>query len=291
MKPSKAHILALSEALLVTFLWSTSYILVKMGLREINPLAFVTYRYVVASLVLALPMLGRFRSFLANLSLKRVSVFLLLGFSGYFVAQGLQILGLYYLQAVAVTFILNLTPIFVLVLGVFFLKEKPSPVQIIGIVLTLCGVLVFFANSVMVLGEVFGVVATFVSGFGWAIYMVVTRYWLRENVEIIPLTACSMALGAVMLLVITGLTGNVVQISVDGWALVLWLGIVNTALAFVLWNHSLKSLRAYEQSVIQNTMLIQIALLACVFLNEFLTLYKVLGIVLVFVGVLIVQLF
>lgn len=262
-----------------------------MGLREINPLAFVTYRYVVASLVLALPMFGRFRSFLANLNLKRVSVFLLLGFSGYFVAQGLQILGLYYLQAVAVTFILNLTPIFVLVLGVFFLKEKPSPVQIIGIVLTLCGVLVFFADSVMVLGEVFGVVATFVSGFGWAIYMVVTRYWLRENVDVIPLTTCSMALGAVMLLVITGLTGNVVQISVDGWALVLWLGIVNTALAFVLWNHSLKTLRAYEQSVIQNTMLIQIALLACVFLNEFLTLYKVLGIVLVFVGVLIVQLF
>lgn len=53
----------------------------------------------------------------------------------------------------------------------------------------------------------------------------------------------------------------------------------------------MKTFRAYEQSVIQNTMLIQIALLAYVFLTEFLTLYKVLGIVLVFVGVLIVQLF
>jgi drug/metabolite transporter (DMT)-like permease len=95
-----------------------------MGLREINPLAFGTYIGVVASLVLALPMFGRFRSFLANLNLKRVSVFLLLGFSGYFVAQGLQILGLYYLQAVAVMFILNLTPIFILVLGVSFFSKR-----------------------------------------------------------------------------------------------------------------------------------------------------------------------
>lgn len=36
---------ALAEALLVTFLWSTSYVLIKLGLKELNPIAFAAYRY------------------------------------------------------------------------------------------------------------------------------------------------------------------------------------------------------------------------------------------------------
>ena len=66
---------------------------------------------------------------------------------------------------------------------------------------------------------------------------------------------------------------------------------MNTVLAFVLWNHALGTLRAYEQSILQNTMLIQITLLACIFLNEVLTIHKILGIIMVFAGVLIVQLY
>ena len=52
---------ALSEALLVTFLWSTSYILIKIGLRELNPIAFTAYRYVLASVVLIIFMLTRYK--------------------------------------------------------------------------------------------------------------------------------------------------------------------------------------------------------------------------------------
>ena len=49
MKMSRMRVLAFAEAFLVTFLWSTSYVLIKIGFREINPLAFAAYRYVVAS--------------------------------------------------------------------------------------------------------------------------------------------------------------------------------------------------------------------------------------------------
>jgi drug/metabolite transporter (DMT)-like permease len=49
-------------------------------------------------------------------------------------------------------------------------------------------------------------------------------------------------------------------------------------------------LEAFEVSVLQNTMLIQIAVLAWVFLGERLTVAKVPAMALVFVGVLIVQL-
>jgi drug/metabolite transporter (DMT)-like permease len=288
---AKTRVLSVAEALLVTFLWSTSYILIKIGLEEINPLAFAAYRYTLASLVLSVPLFYQLRKRLLNLDLRRKLIFLLLGFTGYFVAQGLQFFGLYYLQPVTVTFLLNLTPLFVLVFSALFLDEHPSSVQLVGIALTLGGVVVFFYDALASVGKVTGVLVTFVSGVGWAVYMIISRYYLSGNVEsVITLTTCSMVSGSFMLLGATILTGNIVAVSFSGWVIILWLGVVNTAVAFTLWNHALKALKVYEQSILQNTMLIQIALLAFVFLHETLDAQKILGMVMVFIGVLIVQL-
>lgn len=291
MELSKAHVSALVEALLVTFLWSTSYVLVKMGLKDINPWAFAAYRYVIASAMLMSFTFYRYRSTIITLNPKQIFLFSALGFSGYFIAQGLQFVGLYYLQAITVTFILNLTPIFVLVMSVALLRERPSLAQFVGIALMLFGMMVYFANSLTSSLEFFGIVITFTSGVGWAAYMVITRYHLRGNEEnVVVLTTWSMTLGSLMLLLTTVLTGNVETVPLSGWAIILWLSAANTALAFLLWNRALRTLKAYEQSILQNTMLIQITLLAYVFLGELLTTPKVLGIMMVFVGVLIVQL-
>ncbi len=47
-----SHGRAVLEALLVTFLWSTSWILMRIGLREIPALTFAGLRYTIAALVL-----------------------------------------------------------------------------------------------------------------------------------------------------------------------------------------------------------------------------------------------
>jgi len=286
----KTRVLSLAEALLVTFLWSTSYILIKIGLKEMNPVAFAAYRYVLASIVLMLPTCWFYRKRLKRPDLKQLLLFFWLGFTGYFIAQGLQFMGLYYLQPITVTFILNLTPISVLILGALVIKEKPTFLQVGGISITLLGVLVFFSESLFASEEVLGILVTFCSGIGWAAYMIFSRHQLRENKEnVLVLTVSSMIFGSVMLFGTTVFTGNVIQVSFNGWMIILWLSIVNTALAFVLWNHALKTLRAYEQAILQNTMLIQITGLAYFFLNETVTIKKAVGIIMVFIGVLIVQ--
>jgi drug/metabolite transporter (DMT)-like permease len=291
MKISREHARALAEISFVTFLWSISKILIKIGLGEISPLAFATYRYTIASSILALVVVCRYGIDAATINRRQVLVFLLLGFTGYFVAPALQFLGLYYLDAVTVTFVLDLTRFLVLILSVLFLKEIPSFIQLVGIALALAGVLAFFHGSIVVSEGITGLFAAFFSGVGLAAFTVLSRHYLRGyRGNVVSLTVCSMALGSMMLLGATVLTQNVMAISLNGWIIVLWLGVVNTALAYVLWNHALKVLKAYEHSIVQNTMLVQTALLAYVFLNESLTPYKILGIVLVFVGVLVVQL-
>lgn len=102
-------------------------------------------------------------------------------------------------------------------------------------------------------------------------------------------TVMSMGIGAVAL-VLTGLAvEGLPEISWRAALIIGWLAVFNTALAFTLWTYSLRRLSALESSAINNTMLIQIALLAWVFLREPLGAGEIAGIVLVSLGILLVQ--
>jgi drug/metabolite transporter (DMT)-like permease len=68
-----------------------------------------------------------------------------------------------------------------------------------------------------------------------------------------------------------------------------WLSVVNTALAFYLRNQVLRFLRAYELSILQNSMLVQIAILSFIFLGESVTWAMMAGMILVLVGIVLVQ--
>lgn len=63
-------------------------------------------------------------------------------------------------------------------------------------------------------------------------------------------------------------TSLILSLSLRAAALIAWLAVVNTALAFTLWNMSLRHLSAVESAGINNSMLIQIAMLAWIFLDE-----------------------
>jgi drug/metabolite transporter (DMT)-like permease len=98
-----------------------------------------------------------------------------------------------------------------------------------------------------------------------------------------------MGIGAVILtaggLAIEGMPA----ISARALLIIVWLAVINTALAFTLWNQSLRRLAALESAAINNTMLIQIAVLAWIFLDEPLGLREAIGILLVTIGILLTQ--
>jgi drug/metabolite transporter (DMT)-like permease len=104
-------------------------------------------------------------------------------------------------------------------------------------------------------------------------------------------TTVSMGIGAMVLLMAGLITQGLPSLSLVQWAIVLWLAVVNTAFAFTLWNHTLRTLSAMESSVINNAMLIQIPILALLFLGEGLTIKQLVGFALAGVGILVVQIF
>ena len=111
----------------------------------------------------------------------------------------------------------------------------------------------------------------------------------QQTIPPLIVTIVSMGFGSFILLGIGLVFQGLPPIDPVGWIIVVWLAVVNTALAFTLWNKTLRILSAVESSIINSTMLIQIAVLAWLFLGERLVLSEVVGLLLVVISVIIVQ--
>ncbi|GAJ21511.1 unnamed protein product, partial [marine sediment metagenome] len=73
------------------------------------------------------------------------------------------------------------------------------------------------------------------------------------------------------------------------WIIILWLAFINTAFAYILYNHALKTITALEMNVILNLSPLGTAIIAWFILDESLALIQILGMVTVVIGVILVQ--
>ena len=285
------HSRAVLQALFVTFLWSTSYILVKVGLEDIPPLPFAGLRYTVA-FVFLLPFAVRphrtaaFRRLSAGLWARLI----LLGLLFYAVTQGANFLSLFYLPAATTSLLFSFSAVIVALLGVFLLGERPTRIQWGGTGLCLAGAMVYFYPVSFPTDQVIGLAVAGVGLLANALSSVLGRHVNRSGVlDPTAVTVASMGIGALALLAGGVAVQGLPRLTVAKWAIVVWLAVVNSALAFTLWNRTLRTLSATESSVINNTMLFQIAVLAWAFLGERLTWRQVLGMGLAALGTLAVQ--
>lgn len=292
IKPPSSHWIAVLQALLVTFLWSTSYVLVKIGLVDIPPVTFAGLRYTLAFLCL-LPFFfhqGQAAT-LRKLSKKDWAQLAILGLLFYTITQGTNFIGLAYLPAVTVSLLLSFTPVVVALLGILLLKEQPLWRQWLGVGLCIIGATLFFYPLAIPTGHTIGFTAVIIGVMTNAFSSILGREVNRSGlIPPLAVTVVSMGVGAVVLLTSGLALQGIPRLSLIHWGIILWLAVVNTAFAFTLWNHTLRTLPAMESTVINNTMLIQIAILAWLFLGEALSRQEIAGMVIAGMGALLVQL-
>lgn len=297
------HLTAVFQALLVTFLWSTSWVLIKIGLQDIPALTFAGLRYSLAFACL-LPLAlwaerngspngsrSDSRGTLRGLSARQWLRLGLLGLLLYAITQGAQFLGLSLLPAVTVSLLLNFTTSAVALLGIAWLREVPGLRQWSGILLAAAGSLIYFYPVDLPAAQLLGLAIVAAGVLANAVSAVLGRQVNRdEGLPPLVVTVVSMGIGGGLLLLAGVLTQGWPPLALRHWAIIAWLALVNTAFAFTLWNRTLQTLSAVESSIINSTMLVQIALLAWIFLDERLGGKELLGMALVGLGTLIVQL-
>jgi drug/metabolite transporter (DMT)-like permease len=259
------------QALFVTFLWSTSWVPVKIGLSDdLQPLTFAGLRYTLAASLLCAFVVrspGR-RAELAATTARTRRQLVALGVVLYALTQGAQFVGLALLPAATLGLLLSFTPALVTVASVRTTGEAAAPRQWLGMTLAAIGTAIYLGPDLEVTSVV-GLAVGIVGLASNAGASLLGRLLNRDaNLSPLVVAAPTMALGGALTLLVGVATEGVPRLSVGAWGIVLWLAVVNTAFAFTLWNHTLRSLTATESSAINNTMLVQIAVLAWWILGE-----------------------
>lgn len=275
-------------ALFVTMLWASSWVLIRWGLDDegLRPVTFAGIRYLIAAALLAVIAAATpsARSAMTGMGRKTWASLVTLGLVFVALAQGAQFVAIDSQPAATTSLVLSLTPLLVAGVSTALLGERPTARQVLGAALIVLGAIAYFSGDLGFTGV--GMLAAGVGLLANAAGALIGRAVNRDrSLPPLVVTVVSMGVGAMALVVGGVAVEGWPTLSARAWLIVIWLAVVNTALAFTLWNRSLQLLSATESTAINNTMLIQIGLLAWVFLDEVPGILDVLGMVAVSAGV------
>lgn len=279
-------------ASLVMLLWGASFVLTKIALAELGPLTIALYRWLVATLAFAavLPLQGEMPTLRRALR-QDLPPFALLGLVGIAAFYAFQNLGLRFTTAVNVGLLINFTPVFIAVLGVFWLGERLGQAAFIGIVLSFAGAtLVSLPGSGFSQGRghLLGDGLTLLAALCAAIY---TVYGKRIVARYPPtvVTGLAAAFGSLLLVPWAAGEGLALPHSVAVWGAVLTLGLGSSALANLWWWQILQRMDAARAGIFLLVIPVVSTLLAVVLLGETMPLAAAVGAALVLLGVYLTQ--
>lgn len=269
-------------------IWGGMYVVSKVVLEIIPPFSLVSLRLILGALTLGVVLL--LRGF-PSLSRRQLLKVLGVGFVGYGISLSLQFLGTKLSTAANGSLVTSATPAFVLIFASLLLKERITPLRLASLLLATLGVVaVIDPRSAQLDPNLFlGNLLLIGAAITWALYSVLVRKTTqRMDILLFSLVAF---LGGLPVAMPAGAwelgTVGVGEISLGVVGGVLFLGVISTALAMVLWNTafafvdaSLASLTFFAQPVVGT-------LLGWLFLGEQITPLFLLGGVLIGLGLVI----
>jgi drug/metabolite transporter (DMT)-like permease len=280
--------LAIVACLAAVCLWGASFVATKIALADFQPLLIILVRTVIGIFVL-FPFLIISKG-LTMPSRRDVPALVLLGMVGVAFYQWLQAVGVQLTSASQTSWLTASAPVFMVLLGWFFLKEKIRRWQIIGLCLALGGDLLVASNDggfPKASADLLGPIIIITSALVWAGYSVLAKYLLREMLPI-RLIFFSLVIGLVFLIPLVSIADGWTlpeHISLSSWLAVAFLGLGSTGLAYVFYFFALKEAEITLVAVIQYLEPLITVLLAAWLVKERMEAGGLVGGMLILVGV------
>jgi drug/metabolite transporter (DMT)-like permease len=239
-------------------IWGGMYVVSKVVLDIIPPFSLVSLRLLLGVLTLAIALATRGFPKIARTQFWQV---IGVGFVGYGISLSLQFLGTKLSSAANGSLVTSATPAFVLIFAWTLLKEKITSLRLIALLLATLGVVaVIDPRSAQLNPDLFlGNLLLLGAALTWALYSVLVRK-ATQALDVLPFSLIAF-LGGLPVSIPAGAwelkTIGVGEINLGIVGGVLFLGIISTALAMVLWNSAftlvdanLASLTFFAQPVV-----------------------------------------
>jgi len=276
---------------LANLLWSGNWIAGRALRDAFDPISLNFWRWTIATLAMAPFALPALRGKGALLR-QHAGILLILAFTGIAVFQSLVYLGLRSTTAVNAVLINSSIPLFILLCSWVIERERASPRQIAGMLLSLAGILVILARgspgALLELEVHAGDAWILLAMPVWGIYSVLLKRRPAELGGLPFLFVISLA-GVVMLLPFAGLTAaqRPLPLPTAAEALgVLYMGLMASVVAFICWNRGVAAVGANAAGFTVHLLPAFGTLLAIVFLGETFAPFHAAGIATILAGVL-----
>jgi drug/metabolite transporter (DMT)-like permease len=286
------------------FVWSLNYIVAKIGLRELPALALGSFRLVTAGIV-SLPVLFFSRTGKDQVVKVTVEVpgnrstllselwtITYLGFFGVILNQGCFTVGLNYTSVSHSSLIIGCAPILILVFSWALRLEALTRRKAIGMAFAFAGAaVVAVEQATNVAGSLRGDLLTLLAGIGLALYTVLGKQAIAEYgaVRVSLLSNISAAVLAAPIAVwqirVLAHAGRLGAISLEAWGGVIYLGVLGSAVSYVLYFWALRYMTPASLGAVSYLQPIGAILLGFVLLGESITRRVAVGGLLIIAGV------
>ena len=149
--------------------------------------------------------------------------------------------------ALTALFAICSAPILIAAGAALWLKERPTPAARLALLLAVAGTAMVLAgpraDGAAPVGFAAGALAALGAGLSYAVYAVTAKGLLRR-IAPLPLAALTFTLAAVLLTPVVVLEHGAAAQLVKGWPLFLYLGVVPTAVAYVVFGAGLRRVTA-----------------------------------------------
>ena len=266
-------------AISVPCLWGIGFVITKPAMEQFPPMLINGLRWSLTGLLLVwwFPIPKKF--------LKQL---LFISFIGCTVQYSLTFSGLNIIDASSAVLFVQFEVPFGLLVAFFWLKERPSFKNILGLVISFVG-LVILSGAPNLEGKYIGVILVLSGAFTWSVGQVLVKP-ISEKLSGVIITAWFGVLAGPQLILASQLIeGNVINniLSADysAWLIVLYLALLMNILGYSIWYHVLGLFPINKILPIMLLLPVTGVITAIVFLGERPTLKVFIGGIIILVGV------
>lgn len=263
--------------------WAGAVVAAKNALNEVPPLTLSVLRWMVATGAIGVILLLQSRGDRLAMGGRDVPRAVLMGVLGITLQYSLFYVGLQYTTATNAALIFGTSPGLTAILSALFLGEKLDARRALGLVVAFTGLLLLVTGGslkqVQLTGQYLGDLTILLTALAWAGYSVVGKPLFSRNPSLATTFHVTWigTLGLIPLAVWEGRQLGVSGLSPSAWLAVAYMGVLCSAVAFLIWNWALSQIEASQVGVYVYIEPLVTVLLASIFLGEAVTWPVVIG--------------
>jgi len=277
---------------ILAMIWSSTWVVIKIGLETLPPFLSAGWRFLIAFSVLAV--YGLFKGqFLFPRDMKTHLFFLFFGIINFFGGYSLVYWGEQYINSGLTSVLFSVMPFYVALFSIKMLpSERVTLRKIIGITIGFGGIVLIFSEQLYLDHPmaVYGMIAVLISpafsGLGTIVGKKAGDRFHPVTLNILPLLYSSLVFFGASLLLERGMEPQYSPLAIFSFC---YLGILGTAVAFALYFWVLRNMSAVVVSLITFVTPPMALVWGWIVLGESISFKLVIGMVIIFSGIVVVR--